>query len=50
MALFMTNDEWISLIHDLDIHDEYGTFISANGSIKGNMAQFAKDVRNFPLK
>ena len=40
-----TLDDWIHLVNSLGITDEYGTFLDAQGRVKGNMDVFARDVR-----
>lgn len=41
----MDVEEWTSLLITLEITNEYGSFINADGSIRGNMDVFARDVR-----
>lgn len=38
-------EEWQRLLQDLEITDEYGTFLNDDGSVRGNMDLFSRDVR-----
>ena len=43
--LFLDLDDWKHLLHELDIKNEYGTYLDPHDVVTGNMDAFARDMR-----